>query len=756
MAAQQQNPPPATPPPPAAQTQQQPPVPVPQLSTEPEPLKPTIHASLPQNLDDFWFAPAAGERVVKSVALTDAAAAYAAGNYAGALTHARRAIGVSGPLDVYAEYYVGASELRLAHAAEAEKAFESVLASKPEGALSIEAAIGRAEAMELRGDRGGAADVYASLASTKATVLDDVLPRLARAAFAAGDRKRAAEAWLRVYYELPLSDASTSAADALNSLQDLIIKKDYKLDLARAVALFGAKRYPEARNAFQDLQPRVAGDDRELVELRIAECDFFLKHYASSRDELRPYLDKSSRKAEAKFFFLSALRGLGEHDQAVALTRALVNEFPTSSWSDEALANLGTHYILTNQDDLAAEAFREEYEKFPTGPHAERAAWKYGWWAYTTAKYAETARVFDAAAANFPRSDYRPPWLYWSGRAREKLGQREASEARMRLVYSDYKNSYYGRLARRRLPAVTAAVEEGDGGAVRASVQTPPPLPPASTVPPTAPLIRRLLSAGLLDDGLSELRFAQRAWGTSPAIEATMAWVYHEKGDLRHAINVMRRAYPQFLAAGGESLPAEILQIIFPLTYWDSIKRNSTTRNLDAYVIAALIAQESTFDAAAHSPANAWGLMQIVPSTGRRLAGAVGIRRFSTSMLINADTNIRLGTLYFSRLVDQFGGTYYALASYDAGENRVIRWKAQRPGMEEDEFIDDIPFPETQNYVKRILGTAEDYRHLYGEGGGTPGAKPATTKRTSTTSKKKTPAKKTHSKKKKSTSTGTG
>ena len=85
-------------------------------------------------------------------------------------------------------------------------------------------------------------------------------------------------------------------------------------------------------------------------------------------------------------------------------------------------------------------------------------------------------------------------------------------------------------------------------------------------------------------------------------------------------------------------------------------------------------------------------------------------------MLTNGETNIRLGTLYFKRLVQQFGGAYYALASYNAGENRVVRWKAERPGMDEDEFIDDIPFPETQNYVKRILGTAEDYRRLYGEG----------------------------------------
>jgi soluble lytic murein transglycosylase len=285
--------------------------------------------------------------------------------------------------------------------------------------------------------------------------------------------------------------------------------------------------------------------------------------------------------------------------------------------------------------------------------------------------------------------------------------------------------------------------------AFRASQAAPPVVAP----PPTAGLIRQMLAAGLYDAALEELRFAQKAWGSSPAIEATMAWTYHERGELRRAITAMRRAYPQFLAESGESLPAEILQVIFPLTYWDAIKRNAALYELDPYVIASLILQESNFDPSAHSHANAWGLMQIIPSTGRRLAVAVGIRRFNTAMLTNGDTNIRLGTLYFKRLVSQFGGAYYALASYNAGENRVVRWKGERPGMEEDEFIDDIPFPETQNYVKRVLGIAEDYRRLYGEGEGRPSpvVKPASKKATaSSTTKKKAPAR-TPAKKKKST-----
>jgi soluble lytic murein transglycosylase len=69
---------------------------------------------------------------------------------------------------------------------------------------------------------------------------------------------------------------------------------------------------------------------------------------------------------------------------------------------------------------------------------------------------------------------------------------------------------------------------------------------------------------------------------------------------------------------------------------------------------------------------------------------------------------------YFADLSRRFGGDHFALASYNAGENRIVRWQRERPGLPADEFIDDIPFPETQNYVKRILGTAEDYRRLYG------------------------------------------
>jgi soluble lytic murein transglycosylase len=684
----------------------------------------TAHPALPENASDLWLVPSEHDRSARASVqydpLAEASRRYQAEDFAGALRFASTPSLAGTPLAGYAAYYRGLAELRLLQTDAARKTFDTLRHSKPGGALAAAAALGAGETAEAAGDYAAATRLYADLASDKNTVSDEVLSRLGRTALAAGDRKAAAEAYVRLYYEHPLTPAGAVAGLALVPLKDLITRTGYAADIGRAQMLFGARRYSEARGAFATIRPGLSGDDREVADLRVAECDFQLKNYAAARDGLRPYLERASRLAEARFFYLSAVRELGDHEQYVALARALIAQFPDSSWAEEALNSLATHYILTDNDEAAAETFRETYAKYPTGQYAERAAWKYGWWSYRHDRFEEAIRVFESAAAAFARSNYRPSYIYWAARSHGRRGAASEASARMQIVHADYANSYYGRLAEGHL---RRAGRLPPRDSVRKASNPLP--PPASVALPTEPTIRLLLAAGLYDDALSELRHAQRVWGSSPAIDATIAWAYHRKGELRRAITLMRRAYPQHLTADGEALPPEILQVIYPLAYWDSIKRESARLGLDPYIIAALIGQESTFDPQIKSPANAWGLMQVVPATGRRLARSLEIRNFSTRRLTEPELNLRLGTYYFARLIQQFGGTYYALASYNAGENRVVRWKAERPGLDEDEFIDDIPFPETQNYVKRILGTAEDYRRLYGSGVVRPAPVPA-------------------------------
>lgn len=685
----------------------------------------TTHPKLPGRPSSFWLVPehpaahATGARGADDTGLSRFARGvrlFNEGNYGAALTVLGAPDLASTPLDNYARYYTGFAQLRLERFGDAKETFEALRHRKPVGYLAEALELRRAELATAKKDAAAALRVLEPLSREKTSAPEDVLMRLGRAADAIGDTTKALAAYRRVYYEFPLSPESELAGREIARLEppSLLTPDRFKLNLGRAERLFGSRRYPEARDAFTSLARVAGGDDKELVALRLAECDYYLKRFREARDALVPYLNDAARKAEARFFHLTATRAMGDIDTYLRLARGLVNDFPQESWAEETLNNLASHYIVQSQDADANSVLRELYQRFPQSPHAVRAAWEIGWWSYKNGDLDDAIRVFEEAAAAMPRADWRPAWLYWAGRAHDRLGQASTATARYRLVVADYLNSYYGRLATKILERRHEELPEPTVMAVMADSE--------SRLPPTEPVIRQLVGLGLYDEAARELQYAQRIWGDSPAIQATFAWIYHEQGDLRRGINAMKRAYPQYLASGGEALPAELLRVLFPVDYWPLIKKHAEARNLDPYLIAALIAQESTFTADIKSVANAVGLMQVLPSTGRRYARSLGMR-FTSSTLTQPESNVRIGTTYFKELVDRFGGAHFALASYNAGENRIARWISERPGFQQDEFVDDIPYPETQNYVKRILGTAEDYRRLYGGGLLVPGGR---------------------------------
>ncbi len=687
---------------------------------------------IPSGFPQLWLVP--DQPIAPSLAKPEADFAaglryFAREEHAQALPLLDAAARASTPLSAYAAFYGGLCRLNLSRQAEARAVFARLHASPQVVGFVAEAAIVReAEAAAAMGDHAAAARLYEELSSRKTASPEAVLLALGRESLAVEDRAHAAESFARVYYEFPLSDLTAAAATELEPLADLQPAKGsdarMRLDLVRAERLFVARRYAAARQAFESIEPDAKGDAAEIVELRLAECDHFLRRYQEARDRLLPLFDSASRKAEAQFFWLSATRELGESDEYVGLARQLVTAFPGTSWAEETLNNLATHYVLTDDDAQAEAVFQELYAKYPTGPHAERAAWRLGWWAHAHGRPRDTIAFYEGAAGAFPRSDYRPAYLYWSARSREQLGDAQGAAAVYRIVTRDYLNSYYGRLASKRSQGIAASAPQPASAASAPQPNTSAPAPPApdAAPPPTADLIRLLLSLGLYDQARDELLYAQRTWGDTPMVGATLGWVYSKQGDFRRGIVAMKRAYPQYLAEEGAQMPPEALKVVFPLDFWPLIRKYAPKRDLDPYLVAALINQESAFDPRARSSAGAIGLMQVLPATGRQYARKLHIRRFSASSLTRPDINLQIGLAYFADIIQRAGGVHLALAGYNAGESHVRRWKSDRPGLDPDEYIDGIPFPETQTYVKRILGTSEDYRRLYADDTGTGGA----------------------------------
>lgn len=154
----------------------------------------------------------------------------------------------------------------------------------------------------------------------------------------------------------------------------------------------------------------------------------------------------------------------------------------------------------------------------------------------------------------------------------------------------------------------------------------------------------------------------------------------------------------------------------FPLTRQALIERESRKHNLDPAWVAAEIRAESTFNPNARSPADARGLMQVMPATGAAVARRLGLAYGGVDSLYDPATNVAIGTAYLREKKDMYALPYVAIAAYNAGPTPTSRWLSQRPTMDADFWIETISYRETREYVARVLAFSVIYDwRMYGQ-----------------------------------------
>jgi len=631
------------------------------------------------------------------------------GDAQAALAQARRA---DGELADYADFLDAEASHEAGDDAVAEKILHGFTERYPDSIFDTQVPELEATVLLALGNRTGARQVLAAGAGTEAANRPGFELAEGQVELALGEQQAAEAAFKQLLLAHPLSAEAQTARAKLTELgaETLLTTADLR---SLAEAFYNAGRYDLAAEQFRVLE-RVPGLDAETrngFAVSEAACQLKLKQLTTA--EARALPDTPDENGAHRLDLLMELAR--DRDDAADLKQMvgeMQSRFPKSPWLADALFSAGNMYMLKRDYPSAIEYYSELASRFPGDKSASAAHWRSGWLSYRMGLYPAAEKIFDEQIRLFPAATETVSALYWRGRLYETLDHNPAlAAASYRTIVRAYQHFFYAQLARQRLAALgnTQAASEPQLDRIQPSPE--PHL--VDSFPEDSPHLakaRLLANAGLTEYIALEIK-ADPEFSTMSSLAE--AQIYSSYGETFRAVRAAKRALPSAASASIQSIPLAYWRILFPEPWWNMIQAESAKNNLDPYLVASLIRQESEFDPTAISHANAYGLMQLLPSVGRTLAREEGIKHFQTFQLLDPNMNINLGTRYLRQMLDRFGGVEeYALAAYNAGDYRVAEWQAAGPYSGIDEFVESIPFTETREYVEAIRRNQETYRAI--------------------------------------------
>ena len=533
----------------------------------------------------------------------------------------------------------------------------------------------------------------------------------------------AIELYRRAYYFYPFSEDASQAGERLDGLRARLgtgyPRAPAKWRLARADALFTGARYGDAADEYGWAIPGLRGHDRERAQVRRAAANYRRVHTSAAYASLLNLkLTDPELDAERLYFLGECARRKKRIREFEQRAEELKAKYPDSPWYEELLFSLGNYYLLENDPAKYRAYYERAARELPKGKLAEKAHWKTCWRAYLD-RDPRTRSLMEEHVRTYPGSGQASAAMYWLGRLLEKEGDAETAGGLYQTIVERYPNYYYALLAEDRLRVAGPGRLEGSWTTLASALPGPRRLADAPR-----PGTQRLLERGrtLFDLGLDSL--AERELTTGDYRQADGHLIGLELGrqaaardDHFRGLRHMKRYGYGYLRFPVDSVDREFWERLYPLPFADELRSRARPHDLDPYLVAGLIRQESEFNPKAVSRAGAMGLMQVMPSVGRELAGRLGVRGYSTRRLHDPDISLRFGTFHLKEALNRFQHNLeLTLAAYNAGASRARAWLTWGDFDEPGEFVETIPFTETRGYVQSVLRNGEMYRKLYGDG----------------------------------------
>jgi len=543
-----------------------------------------------------------------------------------------------------------------------------------------------------------------------------------------GETTKALPIYRKLYYQFPLYANAALVAESLSTLggADLEVTKEWRT--GRIEKLLAGRKY---RDALKDVQLLFASEpaaaNQPQYQLWQGLSQFGTAQYYAAIQTLKPLGNAPVEiAAQALFTVAESYRKLDNYSEFKQTAEEMETGFAKSHWWEEALFSLGNYNLVRRDLDEALAFYQKIVERFPNGTRVRDSHWRVAWYTYRGGNVERALELFIDHLSRFPDSEHRAAALYWVGRSQLRLGKPLDARQVFQTVVQRFPTQYYGQLARAQLSVASSQARVAYRPDTRLervladlnnSARTPANVdltPIRSGSLADWPRAKTLAQIQLFELAAQELQY-RPAYGSSRTLDFQIAQLMVKARNFYQSTVILRRVFPGYLDLPFNALPREIWEMFYPVNYEDIIKREAAKYAIDPFLIMALIRQESAFNPKAVSSADAHGLMQLLPSTARRLAPGMKLPRPSTERLHDPEVNILFGMRYFSDLLKQFDGqTEKVLASYNAGEHRVESWMSEGTYADSAEFVDTIPFSETRNYVKIINRNYFFYKALYG------------------------------------------
>jgi soluble lytic murein transglycosylase len=528
--------------------------------------------------------------------------------------------------------------------------------------------------------------------------------KIGRSLLRAGEPSRAVDVLIEVWTHDPLSDEEEEVDRLLTELELHLetSKRDGTAWRKRADELFRRRHNEEALEAYETAlaQPGIPTVDARRARNGRANTLFRLRRYTEAAEAYAALPQVPEHRIERA----RAIARAGDPEAGAAQ----LEKIGRSTKGSDGRRALFLAALLWEGEDRQDKANRL-YAGLAAGgsrsSQADAARWRLGWAAYRAHDLETAARYLKPLSdgARDTIDDLRA--RYWYARTLEQQGDPKAREL-FRDMARSFPLSYYGW----RASSHTGTDEGGEPEAPEAGREIEkgtPALAPRDTERP-----RILLQAGLVDDARVELDLLfARARGLEDRL--LLARLFSEAGDYHRPQRLIVDAYQETLARG-PSDPLELWQFAWPLPWADLVAASTRNRaELDPALVYAIMREESGYRPEVRSVSGARGLLQLMPETAERVAGSLELSGFDPDRLFEPDVNIELGAAYLSELLQRFdGNASAAIGSYNAGPHRVVRWLEGEP-VDDDEWVEAIPFDQTRSYVKRVLRSMHAYQVLY-------------------------------------------